>query len=287
MRLSRRAFIQSSAATCLATGALAACAPKPPTDAKAAGRTASSDDTAPIGFDSYLQQQGYTQSPSAPLITGSVFNGGLRYDDDLSLYGGTTYVKQQVARVEDARNKSTPGTLPTFTLIGVDTSTPAQARAVTELVLGYLTGVAGLDPARMRVTTTSKSSEFLPLLAKRGIASSQVRLRSWDEAVRDGSGSGCFAPAGHPANKVAPSFSLEYVMPDGSELEIAEISHDDPSGHSSGGIGVERVEMARTGRAQSWNSNLASLMRALQDESKRTGAAIPPGAAAIMGPAAG
>ncbi|MFM7261506.1 MAG: hypothetical protein ACKO3W_12975, partial [bacterium] len=124
---------------------------------------------------------------------------------------------------------------------------------------------------------------FLPLLAKYGITDAQVRLRSWDDAVKDGAGSGYFAPAGHPAKPSAPSFSLEYVMPDGVELEIAEICHGEGNGRSSGGIGVERVEMARTGQIPSWDSQLEALARAVQAESKRTGAAVPPGAAAITG----
>ena len=220
---------------------------------------------------------------SSSLITGHDFNGGLRYDDDTSIHAGKTYVKQRVARVEDVAKKSTPGTLPCFTIVGLETSTPALANTAADLVLAYLTGVVGLDPARMRVTTTQNSAAFFPLLAKYGIASAQVRLRSWDEAVKDGAGSGYFAPTGHPAKPSVPSFSLEYVMPDGLELEIAEICHGDANGRSTGGIGVERVEMARTGRIPTWDSCRETLVVALKDEQKRTGAALPPGAALIMG----
>lgn len=281
MQLSRREFIEFGAVACLATGVLSACA----SQARKGGSAVQADGGAPMGFDAYLGQRGYTAAPAASLITGHAFNGGLRYDDDTSLCSEKVYVKQQVSRVEDAAKKSQPGTLPIFTLIALDTSTPALARTASELVLAYLTGVVGLDPARLRVTTTVKSSEFLPLLAKYGVNSSQVRMRGWDEAVKDGSGSGYFAPPGHPAKPQAASFSLEYVMPDGRELEIAELTHSDGKGRSSGGIGVERVEMARTGRAPSWDSGLAALSRALQEESKRTGAPIPPGAAVLMGSA--
>lgn len=288
MTLSRRHFIELSAYACLSTGALAACATKPKSNQRTAADGAA-DDTAiavggvPIGFDTFLEQRGFTAAPAASLITGHAFNGGLRYDDDTGVHTGKTYVKQQVARVEDVANKSKPGTLPFFTLIGIDTSTPALANASAELILAYLTGVVGLDPKRMRVTTTQKSSAFLPLLAKYGINGAQVRMRSWDDAVKDGAGSGYFAPAGHPAKPSAPSFSLEYVMPSGVELEIAEICHGEGNGRSSGGIGVERVEMARTGQIPSWDSQLAALARAVQSESKRTGAAVPPGVAAIAG----
>ena len=284
MQLSRREFIECGAAACLATSVLAACASNPAKDTKTDTKTA--DASAPIGFDTYLQQKGYTAAPAAPLITGHAFNGGLRYDDDVNVHTGKTYVKQQVARVEDVAKKSKPGTLPFFTVIGLDTSTPALANATTELVLAYLTGVVALDPARLRVTTTKNSAEFFPLLAKYGIGSSQIRLRTWDEAVKDGAGSGYFAPAGHPASPKAASFSIEFVMPDGTELELVEITHSDGKGRSSGGLGVERVEMARAGRAKSWDGHLDALTRALQAEVKRTGAALPPGAAAITGSAA-
>ncbi|MFM7807331.1 MAG: hypothetical protein ACKPEA_05305 [Planctomycetota bacterium] len=290
MTLSRRQFIELSASACLATTALAACASKPKSTEGASARGSSSEGAAttvvgsPIGFDVFLEQRGYTAAPAASLITGHAFNGGLRYDDDAGIHTEKTYVKQQVARVGDVAKKSTPGTLPFFTLIGIDTSTPALANASADLILAYLLGVVGLDPSRMRVTTTQKSSAFLPLLAKYGITDAQVRLRSWDDAVKDGAGSGYFAPAGHPAKPSAPSFSIEYVMPDGVELEIAEICHSEGNGRSSGGIGVERVEMARTGQIPSWDSQLEALARAVQAESKRTGAAVPPGAAAITGP---
>ena len=287
MPMTRRAFIQRGASACLATGVLAACASqsqKTPGTAARADGAAPTNGGAPIGFDAFLEQRGYSAVPAASLITGHAFNGGLRYDDEVGALAAKTYVKQRVARVEDAANKSRPGTLPCFTIIGLDTSTPALANTAADLVLAYLTGVAGLDPARMRVTTTQHSSAFFPLLAKYGITSAQVRLRAWDEAVRSGSGSGYFAPAGHPSKPSAPSFSLEYVMPDGAELEIAEITHCDGTGRSSGGIGVERVEMARTGRCPTWASQVDVLTRALQDESKRTGAPIPAGAA-VLAPA--
>ena len=193
-----------------------------------------------------------------------------------------TSVKQLVARVEDVAKKSAPGTLPFFTIISLDTSTPARASAAADLVLASLTGVVGLDPARMCVTTTRNSSAFFPLLAKHGITSAQVRLRSREEAVKDGAGSGYFAPADHPEKPSAPPFSLGYVVSDGLELEIAEISHLDGEGRSSGGIGVERVEMARTGRIPTWESSREALAAALIAEQKRTGAGRPAGAAILV-----
>ena len=278
MRLFRRKFLERGLAACVATTAFAARASQPQTTSGSAPATTSE---APIGFDVFLEQRGYTAAPSASLITGQAFNGGLRYDEDLSAISAKTFVKQRIARVEDANRKSRPGTLPFFTVIGLDTSAPDLARTATELVLAYLTSVVGLDPARLRATTTMRSSTFFPILANHGIAAAQVRLRPWDEAVKDGLGSGYYAPVGHPSNPGATSFSLEYVMPSGLDLEIAEITHSDGNGRSGGGIGVERVEMARTGQFPAWKSTLDALSQALQDEAQHTGASLPPGLAAL------
>jgi hypothetical protein len=103
--------------------------------------------------------------------------------------------------------------------------------------------------------------------------------------VKDGAGSGYFAPAGHPGSPKAASFSVEYVMPDSSEIEIAEITHGDGTNRSSGGIGVERVEMARTGKATAWSEKISDFKKAVQAEAKRTGAELPAGVAQITGSA--
>lgn len=291
MSLSRRTFIEGGAAAWFAAGVLAACGSSSDSAGSdsAAGSvpavrsTAVAGGATEAGFDAFLRGRGYTAAAAAPLITGLAFNGGLRYDDDVRALSERTYLRQQVARTEDVAKKATPGTLPLFSIIGLDTSTPALANTATDLVLEYLTKVVALDPTRLRVTTTDHSSAFFPRLAQWGILAPQIRLRPWDVAVKDGSGSGYFAPAGHPDAPKVASYSIEYVMPDGSELEIAEVTHSDGAGRSSGGIGAERVEMARTGKTTLWADRLAELRRVVQDEAKRTGVALPPGLAAIAG----
>ena len=217
------------------------------------------------------------------MLTGHPFNGGLRYDDIAATLGDGQYIKQQCARVDDVDKKGTPGTLPLFTIIGLNTSTPALARTASNLFLEYLTKVVKLDPARLRVTTTNNSAKFFPLLAKWGITAKQIRIRPWEEASTAGSGSGYFSPKGHPDAVRALSYSLEYVMPNGSEIEIAEITHDPagPSGRSSGGLGVERVEMARTGQPIAWADQLALFNRLANAESSNNNVMLPPGVAAI------
>lgn len=284
--ISRRQFVGSGVVAGVGAGLLAACGPD---DSRSAPTSTTPASTAPgpagepVDFERFLAGRGYTAVPAAPLITGSDFNGGLRYDDDAAADAPKSYVKQQAARVEDVAKRSNPGTLPLFTIVALDTSTPELADGTTTAVLEYLTGTAGLDRARLRATTTDRSSGFFPLLERFGIGRSQIRLRPWDEAVRDGSGSGYFAPPGHPGGPAAPSFSIEYVMPDGSELEIAEISHGTGSGRTSGGIGVERVAMARAGAATDWDGALAAFNDAVRAEARRTGVALPPGVATISG----
>ena len=283
MGITRRQFLHAGAATWFTTGLLGAAGGSLAATAANSGQATkpTTGKTSVIGFDAYLAQHGYSQVEAKPLITGLAFNGGLRYDDDLEAVGVKTFQKQTVARVEDSSHKGRSGTLPVFTIIGLDTSTPALAKTATNLVLAYLINVVGLDPSRLRVTTTTKSSTFFPLLAHWGIGASQIQLRPWAAAVKAGSGSGYFAPAGHPQAPQVPSYSLEYVMPDGSELEIAEICHANGNGRSTGGIGVERVNMARTGKAMLWVDQLPQFNRLVQEEAARTGVALPPGVATI------
>ena len=293
MTISRRRFVGTGVAAGLGAGLLAACSSTDQTSSAstATSTTAATNPLQPATFQQFLTQRGYTEAPASPLITGDEFNGGLRYDDDTSGYAPKSYIVQPAARVEDAAKQSNPGTLPLFTIIGLETSTPQLATEAATAVLEYLTSTVGLDPNRLRATTTDRSSAFFPLLARFGIGESQLRLRSAEEAIRDGSGSGWFAPAGHPGGPAAPSFSIEYALPDGSELEIAEISHGTGDGSSSertsGGIGVERVAMARAGAATNWADSLQSFTEAVRAEAARTGAALPAGFAAISGTGAG
>ena len=295
MATSRRKFITGTAGIGLgavAVAAVAACtkedtaAPSPSTSTLAPATTkppkmitAAETQTE---FEGYLQQQGLTESPTQPLISGIEFNGGLRYDDDPSTLTNANYLKQIAARPEDVEKKDNPGTLPIFTLMGVPTTTPEQAVVATDLIMTYLTGTVGLDMDRLRVTTTDRSSQFFPQLDRYGISNSQITLRPWDEAVADGSGSGFFAPAGHPGNPAVPSFSIEYMLSSGARLELAEITYGDGTVPTAGGIGVERVSMARNDVVTSWAESLPAFKSAVEESVAATGAARPAGYYAIL-----
>lgn len=295
MATSRRKFITGTAGIGLgavAVAAVAACtkedtaAPSPSTSPLAPATTkppkmitAAETQTE---FEGYLQQQGLTESPTQPLISGIEFNGGLRYDDDPSTLTNANYLKQTAARPEDVEKKDNPGTLPIFTLMGVSTTTPEQAVVATDLIMTYLTGTVGLDMDRLRVTTTDRSSQFFPQLDRYGISSSQITLRPWDQAVKDGAGSGFFAPAGHPGNPAVPSFSIEYMLSSGARLELAEITYGDGTVPTAGGIGVERVSMARNDVVTSWADSLPAFKSAVEESVAATGAARPAGYYAIL-----
>lgn len=52
-----------------------------------------------------------------------------------------------------------------------------------------------------------------------------------------------FAPVGHPSQASYPTLSVEYQMPDGAELEIAELCLS-PIATEAAGIGIERLNMS-------------------------------------------
>ena len=141
----------------------------------------------------------------------------------------------------------------------------------------------GLDPDRLRATTTEHFSSFFPQLARYGITDKQITLRPWEEAVKDGSGSGFFAPSGHPGNPAHSSFSIEYMLSDGTALEIAEILHGDGSKATAGGIGVERVSMARNDQVTTWEASLPPFKIAVEEAAAASGAALPVGYFSLLG----
>ena len=230
-----------------------------------------------------LHQRGYTPVTASSLTTGNSFNGGLMYDVDDSTISGQSYVVQTAARVEDVAKRNVPGTLPIFSMLCMDTTTPALAHQVTDTVMHLLTSVAGLKATQLRVTTTDHSAEFFPQLAGLGITRAQIRLRPWATAVAEGSGSGFFAPKGYPGAPAFPSFSIEHVQSDGTELEVAEIVYGTGAVKVASAIGPDRVAMARNDQATLWDHSIAAFTNAVEGAVQKTGVALPPGYYAILG----
>ena len=101
--------------------------------------------------------------------------------------------------------------------------------------------------------------------------------------MAEGSGSGFFAPKGYPGAPAFPSFSIEHVQSDGTELEVAEIVYGTGAAKVTGAVGLDRVAMARNDQATMWDDSIAAFTNAVEGVVQKTGVALPPGYSAILG----
>ena len=290
MSIDRRNFIKLTAAVGAATAFASACSSAAKPDSKGDSQKAGSASSAMLTTDdvraqlaAHLDKRGFTSIKPAPLITGHAFNGGLQYDDDMTTMRPASYVFQQAARVEDPAQRRVAGTLPLFTILALETRSDASEEKCVSVMMNYLLGEAGLDPKRLYVTTTDRASHLFPELASFGISIDRIRIRSWEEAQASGSGSGFFRPAGHPRAPSFESFSLEYKISDGTELEIVECLHEMGRHPVNFAIGVERLTMARNDRAMMWSDALPAFKKAVEDDAKARGLPLPIGYYDILG----
>lgn len=284
MTMERRDFLRTTAAIGLGTVFAAACsgAQKTSTAAQAPRGDATPEDTRAM-VTAFLEKRGFTSVAPVPLVSGDPYNGGLQYDDDTRALRPGQYVMQVSARVEDIAKRDVPGTLPSFTIAAAIGAAGTDDTALLRLWLDFMITEAGLDPKRLRVTTTERARHCFATLAKAGIGESQIRLRSWDDALREGNGSGYFAPKGHPAAPKFESLSFEYVLSDGREIEIAELGYEGTRLPFGGGIGIERLTMARNDRTMSWSDRLSAFKQAAEASASATKRPLPPGYYAILG----
>ena len=248
MKLTRRNLMQFSAASAaaLAVGRGSALAALNPTD--------EIRDNAVRFFG----ELGFAEKPPLDMITGTAFNGGLRYDETSPNAPAVPLITvQSAARVEDIAARGQPGVLANFTIFGIGLPGPARPDAILSPVMGFLVHERKLDPERMLFVSTER---FRPLVDQvEGVVAERVIERSIEEAMAAGDGSGFFAPAGHPEAPQLDTVGIYYPMPDANVsadrsyppagyLEIAEIGlaplGDDPDGAQIGGFGLERVAMA-------------------------------------------
>ena len=280
MSIDRREFLKVGAAFGVGSVFVSGCASLSTKTATSA-RVTPEETTAQISR--YLEGRGYTKVKPAPLVTGHSFNGGLEYDEDETSLKPATYVVQTVARANDVSVAHVPGALPLFTILGVKTGEGAKGDYAVDLLMGYLTKEAGLDPQRIRLTTTERASHCFPLFEKYGITKSQIRLRPWAEAFADGNGSGYFKPHGHPRKPACESISLEYLLTGGKEIEMGEILYHSGMRPRGGALGIERVTMARNDCAMMWSEGLGAFKAAVEADAKRQGRPLPPGYYQILG----
>ncbi|WP_186540293.1 hypothetical protein [Synechococcus sp. BIOS-E4-1] len=222
----------------------------------------------------FFQGYGYKLVQAGPLVTGYDFNGGLEFDDNLSLIGVNEFCIQPASRVEDVSEKSRPGTLPLFHIISLGSLDSSKPNQSVDLALKLLVGRIGLAPDRLKITGTEHVLDHLPLLQKYGIQQSQIRFVDLNEARMAGKGSGYFEPKGHPRSPSLQTYSIEYVLPDGQEIEIAEIGLNTDWGF---GIGVERLTMARHDQALTWDQALKSFRTSVQSSADRQNLPLPAG----------
>ncbi len=230
-------------------------------------------------FILYLHKRGYQSVAALPLVTGNPFNGGLQYDDS-GIPKPLHYVVQPASRIDDVSHRSRPGALPLFHVIACSKARE-EVGASLDLTLDYLINVVGLDRQRLRLTSTEKARLLFPVLARYGVKESQIRLVDWQEARLKGEGSGYFEPKGHPRSPSFDTVSIEYIFPDGSELEIAEIGILAPVANF--GVGVERVTMARQNKLMRWEDGLPGFRHAVEQDARRQGLALPKGYYEILG----
>jgi len=227
----------------------------------------------------YFTKAGYVAVPAAPIISGISFNGGLNYDENLPKSQKAIYVIQPSSRIEDIAKKNQKGSLPLFTIFGIANASNNNQVEHTKLVFTYLISVLRLNPKLMSITSTELIKPLLPTLASYGIAENQIQLRPLAEAKKIGDGSGWFAPAGHPQTPNVPTYSVEYQMPDGRQIEIAEL----PIGLNAGGFGIERLAMAKNQAYLSWNDCLPQFKDLVQVDAQKNRQTLPIGYYEISG----
>jgi hypothetical protein len=230
-----------------------------------------------IGFS---QGYGYSFVQTAPLVTGHDFNGGLEFDDDLSTIGVKEFCMQPASRVGDVGQKSRPGTLPIFHIFSLIPPGGGQSNQTIDFALKLLVGRMGLAPDRLKITGTDGVLAHLPVLQKYGIQQSQIRFVDLYAARIAGTGSGYFEPKGHPRSPSFETYSIEYVLPNGQEIEIGEIGLDASWGV---GIGVERLTMARHDQALTWEQALKNFQTSVQSSADRQNLPLPRGYYEILG----
>jgi hypothetical protein len=246
----------------------------------------------------YFQKQGYSRVAPVSIISDLDYNEGLNYDEAVYFDDNQArFVLQSCSRSEDIAHKNKPGTLPIFTILGYSWQLDSDFTGPTKLLFDYLIGHVGLDPSRLRVTTTELAEPLFSTFEFYGVFLPQIRLRSLQEAKDSGDGSGFFRPHGHPDSPDFPTYSVEYVFSAKTqekqksydfdtpinEIELAEIGLNNDFGFSAGAIGLDRVMMAKNDKAMYWESYLPVFKHAVLAEAQREQKQLPLGYHKILG----
>lgn len=231
----------------------------------------------------YFDGKGYELLPSHDLITDYTFNDGVRYDETPNNDDGVRTIRMQgCARVEDIPRRGEPGVLPYFHILAYRNAEPDFPGQMFTQIMDFLINGSGLNPHRLVLVSTDRFEPLRPYLKDFDVGPHQVVLRSWEEAKQSGDGSGYFAPPEHPHAPGMATVSIHYPMtgtPLSSEphyplagyLELGEVTiptEGDGPGVEEGGLGVERVAMARGDIVDTYEEALVVLVMAMEAEAK-------------------
>ncbi|MEM7124325.1 MAG: twin-arginine translocation signal domain-containing protein [Pseudomonadota bacterium] len=241
----------------------------------------------------YFEGKGYELLPPHGLITVESFNGGIRYDElPAPAVGGKTIRLQGCARLEDIPRRGEPGVLPMFHILGYHNPDPAYPGEVFHQVLDFLVNGSGLNPHRLVLVSTDRFEPMRVYLDDFDIGPHQIVIRPWDEVYAVGDGSGYFRPPDHPHAPGMPTVSFHYPLPGTAlesehfyplpgYLELGEVSISQASSGGShlveGGIGVERVAMARGDVVDTYEEALIVLANEMEAEAQERGVPLPSG----------
>lgn len=282
MSTSRRNFIKVSAGLALAS--------------KMVGGANASEPPAGIDFQTITNEfdaLGYQAVRREDLITGHLFNGGVRYDENREFSetsGGEPqkwFVIQDCARVEDVARRGEFGVLAYFHIGAFVENAPAARGDVLKRALDFLIGSAGLDPERIVLVATELGKPFLEHSQSYGIHEEQIVIRSLEEARKSGDGSGYFNPKGHPHVPKQHTISVHYVPPGVSVsanpsyplpdlIEIGEFGFNESEEPGElFGFGVERLQMAAGYSAGDFISSRDELLLKLREEADQRKLPLP------------
>lgn len=267
-------------------------------DLALAGSTASATELAVLRLRhklfSYLQGLGYSEIPPKSLILAdaqvgavcksasmsayTVTNGGLRYDDELLGASHSSFVFQPAARIEDIPKKGLANVLPYFTIAGVEGYVLPDTGAIIDLILDFLINIVHLSVKNLSVTSTELVYPYKKNILDFGISEKHINIRNFEAAKVAGQGSGWFV---NPVTGYSsPSLSIEYhrgrQTQEIAEIGILDTVRSDLKGQV-GGIGLERLAWAQTGRMFTWEDRLPLLLAAIKAEAQARGLPLPIG----------
>lgn len=247
--------------------------------------------TATSSITAHFMTLGYKTVAAQKLITGHLFNGGVRFDETRQIpLTGNTITVQNCIRIDDISTSTPNETLPYFHIIAFSRETPSYRGEVLLELLNYLVKPLNLDPSRLILVSTDRINAYMPHLEKVGIKKAQIIYRSDEEAQALGDGSGYFNPEGHPYIDGIHTVSFHYALdpsimnsplqyPITGSIELGEFVLTDHSKEQqqseTGGFGVERLQMAQTGQGISYELARQQAITNIEKESKQLNIALP------------